>query len=160
MKFHHHFLQRSVSAGCRSLSLNCPFRVSRSSCALQPKARTSSEESMASEEDRSRKPSSLHTPAPPTPLSRTSSGTHVRPASHSRASRHSGEPSLLHSGGLRERFHRNSSLVLSHLYDPDSTFLAVRVTDPPADDLPPELPPKGIRRRQLPPKVRVRIKSL
>ncbi|XP_024133698.1 mitogen-activated protein kinase kinase kinase kinase 5 isoform X3 [Oryzias melastigma] len=83
----------------------------------KPKARTSSEESMASEEDRSRKPSSLHTPAPPTPLSRTSSGTHVRPASHSRASRHS-----------------------------------VRVTDPPADDLPPELPPKGIRRRQLPPK--------
>ncbi|XP_011480565.1 mitogen-activated protein kinase kinase kinase kinase 5 isoform X1 [Oryzias latipes] len=80
----------------------------------KPKVRTSSEESVASEEDRSRKPSSLHTP---TPLSRTSSGTHVRPTSHTRASRHS-----------------------------------VRLTDNPADDVPPELPPKGIRRRQLPPK--------
>lgn len=54
----------------------------------QPKARTSSEESMASEDDRSRKHSSLNIP---TPLIRTSSGTHVRPKPHPRGSRHSGE---------------------------------------------------------------------
>lgn len=55
---------------------------------VQPKARTSSEESMASEDDRSRKHSSLNVP---TPLIRTSSGTHVRPKPHPRGSRHSGE---------------------------------------------------------------------
>lgn len=55
---------------------------------VQPKARTSSEESMAGEDDRARKPCSLYAP---TPLFRTSSGTHVRPKPHPRSSRHSGE---------------------------------------------------------------------
>lgn len=55
----------------------------------QPKARTSSEESMAGEDDRGKKPSSL---LAPTPLIRTSSGTHVRPKLQPRLSRHSGAP--------------------------------------------------------------------
>ncbi|XP_047248681.1 mitogen-activated protein kinase kinase kinase kinase 5 isoform X4 [Girardinichthys multiradiatus] len=82
----------------------------------KPKARTSSEESMAGEEDRLRKPSSL---CAPTPLIRTSSGTHVRPTPHPRASRHSDPPTL--------PVHNYTS---------------------PADSLPPELPPKDFRRRK------------
>lgn len=62
---------------------------------VQPKARTSSEESMAGEDDRTRKPSSLYAP---TPLIRTSSGTHVRPKPHPRSSRHSGW--LLHFASM------------------------------------------------------------
>ncbi|XP_028274569.1 mitogen-activated protein kinase kinase kinase kinase 5 [Parambassis ranga] len=82
----------------------------------KPKMRTSSEESMASEDDRTRKPSSLYTPST---LIRTSSGTHVRPTPHPRASRHSDPASLL-----------------------------VQFNENPADLLPPELPPKGPRRWQ------------
>ncbi|XP_072248159.1 mitogen-activated protein kinase kinase kinase kinase 5-like [Leuresthes tenuis] len=86
----------------------------------KPKARTSSEESMAGEDDRLRKHSALH--APPT-IYRTSSGTHSRPKPHPRASRHSDPPTL-----------------------------SVQPFDNPADLLPPELPPKGIRRRPTPSK--------
>ncbi|XP_054867953.1 mitogen-activated protein kinase kinase kinase kinase 5-like isoform X1 [Amphiprion ocellaris] len=86
----------------------------------KPKARTSSEESMASEDDRSRKPCSLYAPSP---LIRTSSGTHARPTPHPRPSRHS-----------------------------DPMSLPVQLNDSSENLLPPELPPKGIRRRQLPSK--------
>ncbi|XP_053177180.1 mitogen-activated protein kinase kinase kinase kinase 5-like [Scomber japonicus] len=86
----------------------------------KPKARTSSEESMAGEDDRSRKPCSLYAP---TPLMRTSSGTHVRPTPQPRSTRHS-----------------------------DPLSLPVHMNENPADLLPPELPPKGIRRRHLPSK--------
>ncbi|XP_051254535.1 mitogen-activated protein kinase kinase kinase kinase 5 [Dicentrarchus labrax] len=85
----------------------------------KPKARTSSEESMAGDDDRTRKPCSLYAPSP---LMRTSSGTHVRPTPQPR-SRHS-----------------DPSSFSSHL------------NDIPQDLLPPELPPKGIRRRQPPTK--------
>ncbi|KAM7412589.1 hypothetical protein PAMA_020120 [Pampus argenteus] len=85
----------------------------------KPKAHTSSEESMAWEDDRTRRPCSLYAPAP---LMRTSSGTHVRPKPKPRSTRHSDPASL--PGQLNEK---------------------------PAD-LPPELPPKGIRRRQPPSK--------
>ncbi|XP_007552530.1 PREDICTED: mitogen-activated protein kinase kinase kinase kinase 1 isoform X1 [Poecilia mexicana] len=84
----------------------------------KPKARTSSEESMASEDDRSRKHGSLCPPAP-APLIRTSSGTHVRPTPHPRASRHSDPPSL-----------------------------PTQIQNIPADTVPPELPPKDFRRRK------------
>ncbi|XP_070399822.1 mitogen-activated protein kinase kinase kinase kinase 5 isoform X2 [Nothobranchius furzeri] len=57
----------------------------------KPKARTSSEESIAGDDDRSRKPSALYTPSP---LTRTSSVTHVRSTPHPRASRHSDPPAL------------------------------------------------------------------
>ncbi|CAG6008071.1 unnamed protein product [Menidia menidia] len=86
----------------------------------KPKARTSSEESVAGEDDRSRKHSALH--APPA-IHRTSSGTHARPRPHPRPSRHSDPP----------------------------TFPAPP-TDSAADLVPPELPPKGIRRRPTPSK--------
>ncbi|XP_041796336.1 mitogen-activated protein kinase kinase kinase kinase 5-like [Chelmon rostratus] len=86
----------------------------------KPKARTSSEESMAGEDDRVRKPCSLYAPSP---LIRTSSGTHVRPTPQPRSSRHS-----------------------------DPASFPVQLIDNPADLLPPELPPKGIRRRQPPSK--------
>ncbi|XP_030008850.1 mitogen-activated protein kinase kinase kinase kinase 5 isoform X1 [Sphaeramia orbicularis] len=89
----------------------------------KPKARTSSEESMTGEDDRARKPSALYAPAP-TPLMRTSSGTQVRPTPQPRSMRHS-----------------------------DPASLPARSCDTPPDLLPPELPPKGIRRRQLPPKL-------
>ncbi|XP_054884710.1 mitogen-activated protein kinase kinase kinase kinase 5 isoform X2 [Poeciliopsis prolifica] len=82
----------------------------------KPKARTSSEESMASEDDRSKKLGSL---CPPTPLIRTSSGTHVRPTPHPRASRHSDPP-----------------------------LLPTQIQNIPADPIPPELPPKDFRRRK------------
>ncbi|KAM4743187.1 LOW QUALITY PROTEIN: mitogen-activated protein kinase kinase kinase kinase 5 [Anableps anableps] len=84
----------------------------------KPKARTSSEESMASEDDRSRKHSSLCPPTP-LPLIRTSSGTHVRPTPHPRASRHSDPPTI-----------------------------PVQIHNIPADPIPPELPPKDFRRRK------------
>ncbi|XP_070826324.1 mitogen-activated protein kinase kinase kinase kinase 5-like [Chaetodon trifascialis] len=86
----------------------------------KPKARTSSEESMAGEDDRARKPCSLYAPSP---LTRTSSGTHVRPAPKPRSSRHS-----------------------------DPASIPVQLNDNPADLLPPELPPKNIRRRHPPSK--------
>ncbi|TKS80622.1 Mitogen-activated protein kinase kinase kinase kinase 5 [Collichthys lucidus] len=86
----------------------------------KPKARTSSEESMAGEDDRARKPCSLYAPSP---LIRTSSGTHVRPTPQPRSSRHS-----------------------------DPMSLPVQLNENPADLVPPELPPKGIRRRQTPSK--------
>lgn len=83
----------------------------------KPKARTSSEESVAGDDDRARKPPcSLYAPSP---LVRTSSGTHVRPTPQPRTSRHS-----------------------------DPASLPVQLNDNPADLLPPELPPKGIRRRR------------
>ncbi|AWO98563.1 putative mitogen-activated protein kinase kinase kinase kinase 5-like [Scophthalmus maximus] len=81
----------------------------------KPKARSSSEESIAGDDDRARKPCSLYTPA----LLRTSSGTHVRPTLQPRSTRHS---------------------------DPASLYVQSNVNPP--DLLPPELPPKGIRRRQ------------
>ncbi|CAI5692713.1 unnamed protein product [Oreochromis niloticus] len=82
----------------------------------KPKQRTSSEESMAAEDDRTRKLTSL---CAPTPLIRTSSGTHVRPTPQPRTTRHS-----------------------------DPASLPLQFNEPPPDLLPPELPPKGIRRRQ------------
>ncbi|XP_020510720.1 mitogen-activated protein kinase kinase kinase kinase 5 [Labrus bergylta] len=84
----------------------------------KPKVRSSSEESMAGEDDRVRKPCSLY--APSSPLLRTSSGTHVRPTPKPRSTRHS-----------------------------DPASLPVQLNDPRADLSPPELPPKGIRRRQV-----------
>lgn len=86
----------------------------------KPKARSSSEESMAGEDERARKPCSLYAPSP---LIRTSSGTQVRPKPQPRSSRHS-----------------------------DPASCPVQSTDHQVDLLPPELPPKGIRRRQLPSK--------
>ncbi|KAM3615732.1 uncharacterized protein V6R79_007004 [Siganus canaliculatus] len=86
----------------------------------KPKARSSSEESMAGEDERLKKTSALYAPAP---LLRTSSGTHVRPPPQPRSSRHS-----------------------------DPASLPLPLTDPPADLLPPELPPKGLRRRPTPSK--------
>ncbi|KAM9853604.1 mitogen-activated protein kinase kinase kinase kinase 5 [Aulostomus maculatus] len=82
----------------------------------KPKTRTSSEESMAGEDERARKPSLLYAPFP---LIRTSSGTQVRPTPRPRPSRYS-----------------------------DPASLPYHVNDDPANLLPPELPPKGIRRRQ------------
>ncbi|XP_026226581.1 mitogen-activated protein kinase kinase kinase kinase 5-like isoform X2 [Anabas testudineus] len=86
----------------------------------KPKARTSSEESMAGEDDRARKPSSLYAP---TPLIRTSSGTHVRPTPKPRSSRHS-----------------------------DPASLPAQLKENPPGLIPPELPPKGIRRQKTPSK--------
>ncbi|XP_040903156.1 mitogen-activated protein kinase kinase kinase kinase 5-like isoform X2 [Toxotes jaculatrix] len=83
----------------------------------KPKARTSSEESMAGEDDRTRKPCSLYASS----LIRTSSGTHARPTPQPRPSRHS-----------------------------DPASLPVQFTNSPPDLVPPELPPKGIRRRRPP----------
>ncbi|XP_037533859.1 mitogen-activated protein kinase kinase kinase kinase 5 [Nematolebias whitei] len=57
----------------------------------KPKARTSSEESITADDDRTKKPSSLHAVSS---LIRTSSGTHVRPKPSPRALRHSDPPSL------------------------------------------------------------------
>ncbi|XP_035856907.1 mitogen-activated protein kinase kinase kinase kinase 5-like isoform X2 [Sander lucioperca] len=91
-----------------------PKNQKRINC--QPKARTSSEESIAGEDDRMRKPCSLYAP---TPLTRTSSGTQVRPKPRPRHSRHS-----------------------------DPASCPAQLIDNPADMVPPELPPKGIRRRQ------------
>lgn len=54
---------------------------------VQPKLRTSSEESVAGEEERLRKPSSLQAPSP---LIRTSSETRARPTFQPRSSRNSG----------------------------------------------------------------------
>ncbi|XP_013871355.1 mitogen-activated protein kinase kinase kinase kinase 5 isoform X4 [Austrofundulus limnaeus] len=85
----------------------------------KPKARTSSEESMAGEDDRTKKPCSLYAPSP---LMRTSSGTHVRPTPNPQSSRHSDPPSLPYQFENR------------------------------ADSLPPELPPKDFRRRKPPSK--------
>ncbi|XP_076014694.1 mitogen-activated protein kinase kinase kinase kinase 5 [Genypterus blacodes] len=84
----------------------------------KPKTRTSSEESMAGEEDRARKPSSLYAPVP---LIRTASGSNVPRPLKPRPSRHS---------------------------DP----LSSELSENPADLIPPELPPKGIRRRRPPSK--------
>lgn len=122
MKFHLHFRQRWIQHGQRKKNSNidlkidsanaCPWQWKPVICLLdisyrtwvclwgscwsvQPKARTSSEESMAGEDDRTRKPSSLYAP---TPLIRTSSGTHVRPKPHPRSSRHSGW--LLHFASM------------------------------------------------------------
>lgn len=67
---------------------------------VQPKARTSSEESMAGEDDRTKKPCSLHAPSP---LMRTSSGTHVRTTPNPQSSRHSGELRCFYSEGERTR---------------------------------------------------------
>ncbi|KAM3838471.1 mitogen-activated protein kinase kinase kinase kinase 1-like, partial [Diretmus argenteus] len=86
----------------------------------KPKVRTSSDESMTAEDDRTRKPHSQLLLAP-TVLLRTSSGTHTRPVTRPRSTRHT------HS---------------------DPACLPVQLTDSPADLLPPELPPKGPRRRQ------------
>ncbi|XP_026185419.1 mitogen-activated protein kinase kinase kinase kinase 5 isoform X2 [Mastacembelus armatus] len=86
----------------------------------KPKMRTSSEESMAGDDDRVRRHISL---AAPSPLIRTSSGTHVRPTLHPRSSRHS-----------------------------DPASLPTQFSDTPPDMTPPQLPPKAIRRRQPPPK--------
>ncbi|XP_029922794.1 mitogen-activated protein kinase kinase kinase kinase 5 isoform X3 [Myripristis murdjan] len=84
----------------------------------KPKARTSSEESMTGEDDRMRKPCSLYAPSP---LIRTSSGTHTRPVSRPRSTRHTRS---------------------------DPIPVPVQQIDTPADLLPPELPPKDPRRRQ------------
>lgn len=54
---------------------------------VQPKLRTSSEESVAGEDERLRKPSSLQAPSP---LIRTSSETCARPTFQPRSSRNSG----------------------------------------------------------------------
>ncbi|KAG7239924.1 hypothetical protein INR49_003656 [Caranx melampygus] len=91
----------------------------------KPKARTSSEESMAGEDERARKPCSLYAPS----LIRTSSGSQVRPTPTPRSSRTS-------------RASRHS----------DPLSLPTQCSDTPPDLLPPELPPKGIRRRQPPSK--------
>ncbi|KAK2846586.1 hypothetical protein Q5P01_009585 [Channa striata] len=85
----------------------------------KPKARTSSEESVA-EDDRTKKPSSLYAP---TALIRTSSGTHVRPTPQPRSSRHS-----------------------------DPASLPAQLKDNLSNLIPPELPPKCIRRRRTPSK--------
>ncbi|XP_041668430.1 mitogen-activated protein kinase kinase kinase kinase 5-like isoform X2 [Cheilinus undulatus] len=58
--------------------------------------------------------------APSSPLLRTSSGTHVRPTPRPRSTRHS-----------------------------DPASLPVQLKDTPASLVPPELPPKGIRKRQV-----------
>ncbi|XP_041850584.1 mitogen-activated protein kinase kinase kinase kinase 5-like [Melanotaenia boesemani] len=92
----------------------------------KPKARTSSEESMAGEDDRTRKLNSLFAP---TPLIRTSSGTHVRPTPRPRTSRHS-----------------------------DPASLPVQMNENPAG-LPPELPPKSFRRQHPPSKERAECAS-
>uniref|UniRef100_A0A673BPH0 CNH domain-containing protein n=1 Tax=Sphaeramia orbicularis TaxID=375764 RepID=A0A673BPH0_9TELE len=113
------FWMKTISIFKFIILLNVLFPVYLS----QPKARTSSEESMTGEDDRARKPSALYAPAP-TPLMRTSSGTQVRPTPQPRSMRHS-----------------------------DPASLPARSCDTPPDLLPPELPPKGIRRRQLPPKL-------
>ncbi|XP_029302704.1 mitogen-activated protein kinase kinase kinase kinase 5 isoform X2 [Cottoperca gobio] len=84
----------------------------------KPKARSSSEESVAVEDDWARKPCSLYAPSP---LLRTSSGTQVRPTPQPRSSRNSDPPSF-----------------------------PVQLIDNPAELLPPELPPKGIRKWRPP----------
>lgn len=45
------------------------------------------------------------------------------------------------------------------VFDPDPASFSPRLNDNPADLLPPELPPKGIRRRQPPSKVKLFIFS-
>ncbi|XP_056329027.1 LOW QUALITY PROTEIN: mitogen-activated protein kinase kinase kinase kinase 5 [Danio aesculapii] len=90
----------------------------------KPKLRTSSEESMAAEEDQSKCVSI--SVCPPAPLFRTSSGTHTRPRPVPRP--------------------RSVRSVNS---DP-SAFSSFH-TDPPADLQPPELPPKKDRRRRQAP---------
>uniref|UniRef100_UPI003AABE0F0 mitogen-activated protein kinase kinase kinase kinase 5 n=1 Tax=Centroberyx gerrardi TaxID=166262 RepID=UPI003AABE0F0 len=70
-------------------------------------------------EDERRKPCSLYAP---TPLIRTSSGTHTRPLTRPRSARHTRS---------------------------DPVSLPVQLTDNPAGLLPPELPPKDPRRRLI-----------
>eukprot|EP00066_Takifugu_rubripes_P017756 XP_011607022.1 PREDICTED: mitogen-activated protein kinase kinase kinase kinase 5-like [Takifugu rubripes] len=82
----------------------------------KPKLRTSSEESVAGEDERLRKPSSLQAPSP---LIRTSSETRARPTFQPRSSRNS-----------------------------DPTTFPVQDSARSSELVPPELPPKGIRRRQ------------
>lgn len=82
-------------------------------CATQPKVRTSSEESMAGEDDRGKKHSSL---LAPTPLIRTSSGTHVRPKLQPRSSRYSGAPPShhlhLHVDNMAEKYREKGSVYM------------------------------------------------
>lgn len=122
---------------------------------VQPKTRTSSEESMASEDDRTRKSSSLYTPST---LIRTSSGTHARPTPNPRPSRHSGERTHTptHDVTLQE-YRRVLKMCLNVcVCDADPPTLLVQFNENPADLLPPELPPKGPRRWQNQTKVRRR----
>ncbi|XP_076137959.1 mitogen-activated protein kinase kinase kinase kinase 5 [Alosa pseudoharengus] len=87
----------------------------------KPKVRTSSEESVVSEDDHSRSQHTLLPPVPP--LYRTASGTHTRPTPRPRSTRNT-----------------NS--------DP-SSFKGYR-TESPAEPQPPELPPKKDRRKRHP----------
>lgn len=124
---------------------------------LQPKARTSSEESMAGEDDRARKPSSLYAP---TPLIRTSSGTHVRPTPKPRSSRHSGQCTHLCSAVKHLFYHHHvvhSVCPRVCVCDPDPASLPAQLKENPPGLIPPELPPKGIRRQKTPSKVEQKI---
>lgn len=162
----------------------------------QPKVRTSSEESMAGDDDRGKKLNSL---LAPTPLIRTSSGTHVRPKLQPRSSRHSGEPPPPPPSYCQElnvdNMAVNLNIIMSFIppvsssaimpqkkkQAPDQEKKAVHICsvnhdsftdasvclcdpdpsslphhDRMADLIPPQLPPKGIRRRQPPSKVEQR----
>lgn len=56
-------------------------------------------------------------------------------------------------------YHTVSSRVFMCVCDPDPMSLPVQLNENPADLVPPELPPKGIRRRQTPSKVGQMIKK-
>lgn len=109
----------------------------------QPKVRTSSEESVAGEEERLRKPAGLQAPSP---LIRTSSETRVRPTFHPRSSRNSG--AFTYHYAQENSFPRSVNDILSLLCDPDPATFPVQDSDRAAELVPPELPPKGLRRRQ------------
>lgn len=124
----------------------------------QPKVRTSSEESVAGEDDRLRKSGGLQAPSP---LLRTSSETRVRPAFHPRSSRNSGAfPHLYTQLFLKENeFPRSMNNIIFLLCDLDPATFPVQDSDRSADLVPPELPPKGIRRRKPISKVKNIIKT-
>ncbi|KAL0972979.1 hypothetical protein UPYG_G00197250 [Umbra pygmaea] len=86
----------------------------------KPKTRTSSDESVTGEDERCRAPCSLHTPSP---LLRTSSGTHTRPVP-------------------RPRSQRN--------VNSDPVYIPLHLTNSLENLRPPELPPKIERRRRQP----------
>lgn len=108
---------------------------------------------MAGEDERLRKPGGLQAPSFPI---RTSSETRARPTFHPRASRNSGAFPHLYTPLLLKESSFTSSInnIIFLLCDPDPATFPVQDSDRSADLVPPELPPKGIRRRKQASKVR------
>uniref|UniRef100_A0A8C1ZTM7 Mitogen-activated protein kinase kinase kinase kinase n=2 Tax=Cyprinus carpio TaxID=7962 RepID=A0A8C1ZTM7_CYPCA len=130
---------------------------------LEPKQRSSSEESMAAEDDHSK----ALCISVPSPLFRTSSGTQTRPRPiprprsvrsvnsgypHTHTHTHTHTPTHTHTHTHTHVLLHNSQCVCVCVCVDPSAFSSFH-TDPPADLQPPELPPKKDRRRRQAPQV-------